>query len=33
VTAERNEAWPEMQKTEVARRLVEKIAAFFEKTA
>ena len=33
VTAERNEAWPEMQKTEVARRLVEKIAAFFEKAA
>jgi phosphopantothenoylcysteine decarboxylase/phosphopantothenate--cysteine ligase len=33
VTTERNEAWPEMQKTEVARRLVEKITAFFGKAA
>jgi len=33
VTAERSEAWPEIEKTEVARLLVEKIAAFFGKAA
>ncbi len=33
VTAELSEPWPEMEKTEVARRLVERIAAFFEKAA
>lgn len=33
VTASASEAWPELEKTEVARRLVERIAAFFEKAA
>jgi phosphopantothenoylcysteine decarboxylase/phosphopantothenate--cysteine ligase len=33
VTPSRSEAWPELEKTEVARRLAEKIAAFFEKAA
>ncbi len=33
VTAAKSEAWPELEKSEVARRLVERIAEFFERAA
>jgi phosphopantothenoylcysteine decarboxylase/phosphopantothenate--cysteine ligase len=33
VTPTGSEAWPELEKTEVAWRLTEKIVAFFEKAA